>query len=96
MASPSRPQLALAQRVAADVLVAIERPIAVQGLAYTRFACCEAPKHALAWADAEAGVARTLWAALAERGAVPPGGPATGTRGAALERRFACPVCFRG
>jgi hypothetical protein len=86
---PPRPQLALAQRVAADVLATIERPIAVHGFAHTRFPCCEAPKHALAWAVAEAGVAGTVWAALAERGAIPPGG-------AAPIRRFACPVCFRG
>jgi hypothetical protein len=85
---PSRPQLALAQRVAADVLAAIERPIAVHGFAYTQFACCEAPKHALAWAVAEAGVAGTVWAALAERGAIRP-------CGSTLARRFACPVCFR-
>jgi len=89
VAPPSRPQLALAQRVAADVLAAIERPIGVRGLAYTRFPCCDAPKHALAWAVAEAVVAGTIWAALAERGAIRPSG-------SALVRRFACPVCFRG
>jgi hypothetical protein len=89
VAPPSRPQLALAQRVAADVLAAIERPIAVHGLAYTRFPCCEAPKHALAWAVAEVGVAGAIWTELAARGAIRPSG-------AALARRFACPVCFRG
>ncbi len=87
--SPTRPQLALAQRVAAEVLAAIDRPIAVHGFAYTRFACCEAPKNALAWAVAEVKVAGAVWAALAEHGAIRPGGPAP-------ERRFACPVCFRG
>lgn len=85
---PVRPQLALAQRVAADVLAAIERPIVVHGHEHTRFACCEAPKHALSWAVAEVGVAATVWAALAEHGAIPPGG-------ATPARRFACPVCFR-
>lgn len=89
VAPPSRPLLELAQRIAADVLAAIERPIAVHGFAYTRFACCEAPKHALAWAVAEAGVAGTLWAALTERVAIRPGD-------STLARRFACPVCFRG
>jgi len=86
--SPARPQLALAQRVAAAVLAAIDRPIAANGFAYTRFACCEAPKTALAWAVAEVGVASAVWAALDERGAIRPGG----SRPA---RRFACPVCFR-
>jgi len=87
--SPARPQLALAQRVAADVLAAIDRPIAVHGFAYTRFACCEAPKTALAWAVAEVGVAGTVWGALVERGAVRP-------CGSTATRWFACPVCFRG
>jgi hypothetical protein len=87
--SPARPQLALAQRVAADVLAVIDRPIAVRGLAYTRFACCDAPKHALAWAVAEVGVAGAVWAALAERGAIQ-------WAGSTPARRFACPVCFRG
>jgi hypothetical protein len=89
MTSPARPQLALAQRVAADVMAAIERPIAVHGLAYTQFPCCDAPKTALAWAVAEAGVARTVWAALGEHGLIRP-------CGAMPARRFACPVCFRG
>lgn len=90
MTAPARPQLALAQRVAAAVLAAIERPIAVHGFAYTRFPCCDAPKTALAWAVAEAEVARDIWAKLVEHGAVRPSGAESAAR------RFACPVCFRG
>lgn len=86
---PARPQLALAQRVAADVLASIDRPIAIDGHAYTQHPCCESPRNALAWAVAEAGVAGTLWAALRERGLVR-------REESAPERRFACPVCFRG
>lgn len=87
--SPARSQLALAQRVAADVLAAIERPIAVHGFAYTRFPCCDPPKTAMAWAVAEIGVAGSVWAALGEHGLVRP-------CEAVPARRFACPVCFRG
>ena len=70
------------------MLGAIDRPIVVNGFEHTDFPCCEAPKHALAWAVAEAAVASTVWAALAEHGAVRP-------RESTLSRRFACPVSFR-
>lgn len=89
MIAPARPQLALARRVVADALDALVTPITIRGHAYTEFPCCDAPKHALAWAVAEAEVSRGVWATLAAKGVIPEAwrdDPA---------RRFACPVCFR-
>ncbi len=89
MLAPARPQLALARSVVREVLGALVAPISINGHAYTAFPCCEAPKNALAWAVAEAEVARSVWAALVARRVIPASWrdePA---------RSFACPVCAR-
>jgi hypothetical protein len=85
----SEPHLERVQRIAADVLAAVDRPIAVRGLAYVRFACCDAPLHARAWAVEEAKVAASMWEAMVTHGAIAPAWLAAPTR------QFACPVCFR-
>src|SRR4051812_31146181 len=83
------PHLERVQRIAAEVLGAIKRPILVNGFAYVRFACCDAPAHARAWAVEEAKGAGKMWEAMAAGRAIAPGWLTTPTR------QFACPVCYR-
>jgi hypothetical protein len=85
----SEAHVARVQQIAAEVLAAVVRPIVVRGLAYVRFACCDAPAHARAWAVEEARVAARMWEAMAAGGAIETAWLATPTR------QFACSVCFR-
>jgi hypothetical protein len=82
-------RLQRAQRIAADVLAAVPRPIVVYGLAYVRWACCDSPAHARGWAVEEARVAARMWDAMIEAEVID-----AAWRDAAA-RRFGCPVCFR-
>ncbi|MFO0629061.1 MAG: hypothetical protein U0325_26030 [Polyangiales bacterium] len=89
MSASTRPQLARARDVVCEVLGAIATPITLQGHIYTAYPCCDAPKHALAWAVAEAEVAREVWNTMHARGVIP-----ASWRDASA-RSFACPVCAR-
>lgn len=89
MSASTRPQLARARDVVGEVLGAIATPITLHGHLYTAFPCCDPPKQALAWAVAEAEVARDVWRAMSSKGVTP-----ASWRDASA-RSFACPVCAR-